>query len=494
MEKTKVILDLVHRYIEIDKNIETIINSESFQRLKFISQLTAQHLYPSANHTRFEHSLGVMRLAVLFFERIELLLQDILDKKQAELFPPDDVDFLKIHLTYAALLHDVGHAPLSHVGEFFYDKDEIISKIKAEHIKHNLTEKLNHFEKHGSAHELMSCYVIIKNFKEKLDKIYDKIDYDFLYRIIIGAKYNKKEYPERNVIISIVNSETFDVDKLDYLLRDNHMTGNVGSEIDISRLLIAITVNNDNEVAFTHAALSSLQKVIDCRDSIYMWVCNHHTVVYTDYLYRECFRHFDKLLKNENGEEYKEAMSLHELFSCEAIGEECVDDNDALHFIKKARRFVKKGQTTSKYTKNIVTQLENRNFLKPTWKTLHEYDLFLKSLKVHFDDKKLKKIIKFVAENENNRNLIVKYIGDELNIELGNLFIIDRENKFYCDKMDDIYIIFKGKEEKLSDLLPPRDYSKIYNRVAFYIFCDAKMKEDVKDQFIKYFDDNIKNI
>jgi HD superfamily phosphohydrolase len=496
MEKTKLIFDLVHGYIEIDKNTEIVINSESFQRLKFINQLTAQHLYPSANHTRFEHSLGVMKLSVLFFERIQFLLQEILNKKPTELFPPDDVDFFKKHLIYAALLHDVGHAPLSHVGEYFYNKNEIISEIKKEHIKHDSIEKLNYLEKNGSIHELMSCYIIIKRFKEKLDKIYNKFDYDFLYRIIVGAKYKKDEYPERNVIISIVNSETFDVDKLDYLLRDNFMTGKVGPEIDIPRLLMAITINDDNEIAFTHAALSSLQKIIDCRDNIYMWVCNHHTVVYTDYLYQECFKHFDNLYaqRTELAGNHDEALSINELFSCNAISEKCVDDSDALHFIKKAMWLVKNGQTKSNYTKNIVTQLENRNYLKPTWKTLFEYKQFLKTIKNHFDEKKQNKIIKFVTENENNRKQIVKYLCGKMDIDLGNLFIVDRKNKFYCDKMDDIYILFKGKEEKLSDLLPPREYGKLYAGVAFYIFCDDEMKEDVIKQFIKYFEENIENI
>jgi HD superfamily phosphohydrolase len=86
MEKSKIIFDLVQGYIEIDKNTESVINCESFQRLKFINQLTAQHLYPSANHTRFEHSLGVMRLAVMFFNRIEPLLQDIINSKSPDFF------------------------------------------------------------------------------------------------------------------------------------------------------------------------------------------------------------------------------------------------------------------------------------------------------------------------------------------------------------------------------------------------------------------------
>jgi len=485
--KHKIIFDLVHGYIEIDSDMEKVINCESFQRLKFINQLTAQHLYPSSNHTRFEHSLGVMSLSIKFFNKIERLLRDIIDKKTKELFSHNDINFLKSHLVYAAVLHDVGHAPLSHVGEYFFNKDEIIKNIVSEHKKygHDINETL--FKK-ASSHEIMSCYIIIKRFKVIFDEIFNNIDYDFIYRIILGTKYNKKKYPERNVIISIVNSDTFDVDKLDYLLRDNYMTGKVGPEIDIPRLLMSLTINDDEEIAFDHSALSSLQKVIDCRDSVYMWVCNHHTVVYTDYLYKECFIHFNNLYNLSNSDmKHNEAIQCNDLFSCEAICENCVDDNDALHYIRNAMRLVKTGKSNSRYTKNIVLQLIDRKHLKPTWKTLHKYNQYIKT---NFDPKQQKKVIKYVTDNNDNRKKIVHYLCKKLDIELGKLFIIDRKNKFYCEKMEDIYLFIDGKNEKLSDMLPPRDYNKLYDSVAFYIFCEKDRQEEVRKEFIQFFIEN----
>lgn len=189
MEKKKIIFDLVHNYIEIDKDIEKIINSESFQRLKFINQLTAQHLYPSANHTRFEHSLGVMKLSLLFFNKIQHLLQEMLEKEKTEFFE-DNLHILEIHLKYAALLHDIGHAPLSHVGEYFYSKEDIIDKINIELSNASMKFPTN-FLKKGSLHEIMSCYVIIKIFRSLLLEIYGQFDFEFIFRIIVGVKYNK---------------------------------------------------------------------------------------------------------------------------------------------------------------------------------------------------------------------------------------------------------------------------------------------------------------
>ena len=61
--EVKIIRDLVHGYIEVDDLEMKIIDTPNFQRLKDIRQLTCQQAYPSANHTRFEHSLGVLHLA-----------------------------------------------------------------------------------------------------------------------------------------------------------------------------------------------------------------------------------------------------------------------------------------------------------------------------------------------------------------------------------------------------------------------------------------------
>lgn len=58
----------MHEYIGIDKKIQKILDIEEFQRLKRVKQLTAIYIYPSANHTRFGHSLGVMKLAMDFYK------------------------------------------------------------------------------------------------------------------------------------------------------------------------------------------------------------------------------------------------------------------------------------------------------------------------------------------------------------------------------------------------------------------------------------------
>jgi HD superfamily phosphohydrolase len=306
----KIIYDIVHNYIEITDPIKIIIDTENFQRLKNIRQTTLQHLYPSANHTRYEHSLGVMHLAMQFFEKIELLLRKKIEEENGEtmrLFSKDDdsqymfskdsknkiddaIAFYKHHLLYAALLHDIGHAPLSHVGENLFDKVKIIKMLTNEIKGIPLNELMG---KNVSAHEVMSCYVIIRKYKALLKTISLNFDFEFMFRIICGASYSSKT-TIKNIIISILNAPVIDVDRLDYLMRDNQMVGFIGPKIDIERLLRSVTII-DQKISFTQMGVSAIQRVLECCDSLYLWIFNHHIIIYVDFLYQTLFEHLANL-------------------------------------------------------------------------------------------------------------------------------------------------------------------------------------------------------
>jgi len=107
----KVIRDAVHGYIELCEDDLKIIDTPHFQRLKSVRQNNPFSVYPCANHTRFEHSLGVMHLGVKVFES--------LNEKRTHNGEPSFDEKLEATVRYACLLHDVGHAPFSHYGEQF---------------------------------------------------------------------------------------------------------------------------------------------------------------------------------------------------------------------------------------------------------------------------------------------------------------------------------------------------------------------------------------
>lgn len=125
------IRDPVHGFIYRTSLEETIIDTGIFQRLRSIKQLAmASLVYPGALHTRFEHSLGVMHLA-------GKLCQQLLTDQ-------DGIEQTRI-VRLAALLHDIGHGPFSHVSEsvleVFYDREKIKPKA-TEKIHELLTEKV----------------------------------------------------------------------------------------------------------------------------------------------------------------------------------------------------------------------------------------------------------------------------------------------------------------------------------------------------------------
>jgi HD superfamily phosphohydrolase len=480
MEKKTIIQDTIYTYIEIESTVKNIIDTESFQRLKNIRQLTVQHLYPSANHTRFEHSLGVMHLALRVFERIKPVLYAVNPEQTLIDLGNEGEIHLRTHLLYAALLHDVGHAPLSHVGELHYDRDEIIGKIKK-----LLQEKAVYLsigflnDSKIAPHELMSCYVIIKKFKDKLETCFTddksgnlRLDLEFIFRIICGCYYNSKN-DKRNVVISIVNSDTFDVDKLDYLLRDNKIVGYIGPQIDIERLIMSVTIGKNDRITFTHMGISAIQRVIDCRDNLYLWVYNHHTVVYTDYLYQECFICVKKLFSGNNGEDPEKTPGC-DLFSCEAIADNCVSDAEALSAINRAARIIKSKESSFRYEKKLISQLLSRNYLKPLWKTLSQYNKFLQECdRTRKEDKT--RLSKFIEKKENRKRL-VKEILSELNMEDGDLFIISRENKFYEYNLKNCEIKHYGSFQNIKELLPLKNHDEKYEKATFYVFYDSNIK------------------
>lgn len=472
-----IIRDSIYTYIEIDKEIKSIIDTESFQRLKNIKQLTIQHLYPSANHTRFEHSLGVMHLALQVFDKIKPSLLKNIHYKTDE-----NITYLKEHLRYSSLLHDVGHAPLSHVGEKFYNRDEILAKIRGE-VDFSV-DFLEEKEEKIPKHEIMSCYIIIKKFKDKLVHC----NFEFIFRIICGKPYKEiddinldiQNRNNRNIIISIVNSETIDVDKIDYLLRDNKMVGYIGPQLDVNRLLMSMEVN-ENKLTFTQMGISAIQGLIDCRDSLYLWIFNHHKVVYTDYLYQEFFNYFNEIF-GEN-QQTNEERPFWELFTCRAIAEGNVSDIDALYAIKRAIKIVEHKTEFPLYIKNLVNQIQNRNHLKPLWKTLSQYNDFVEGCgykKSTRPDEKGK--LADYIENIENRNELVKKITDELGIESGKLLIITRENKF-CEKiLDNLEIDHFRSTKAIYELLPRRNYNEKYEKTAFYVYCDCTDDNEQKEK------------
>jgi len=213
------IKDPIYGYIRLTETERNIIDTSPVQRLRRIRQLAgAEYVYPAANHTRFEHVLGAMYLAGVVAENLPVQLS--YDERQ------------KVRL--AALLHDVGHAPFSHLFE----------PLLVKHL--------------GRNHEEISSWIIAES---SLADVLNAQGFNAkeLSLLAVG-KPGKTDKPFLGQIIS----SSFDVDKMDFVVRDSYHTGAGYGSVDVFRLIYTMDVLNGN-LAVDITALPTLESLILAR-------------------------------------------------------------------------------------------------------------------------------------------------------------------------------------------------------------------------------------
>jgi uncharacterized protein len=215
------IKDPVHGYVYITEPEKTIIDSHPMQRLRRLRQLAgSEYVYPGANHTRFEHCIGVMFLAGKVLENPNV--SRATNEEEAEV------------ARIAAMLHDVGHGPFSHVFE------------------HLLVRDLD------KTHEDITSWIVEKS--EIADKL-SKMGYnpEEIGKLAVG----KLHKPGKAFLDQIISSAV-DVDKQDFIVRDTYHTGAEYGFIDVFRLIHALDVLGEN-LAVELGALSALESFIIAR-------------------------------------------------------------------------------------------------------------------------------------------------------------------------------------------------------------------------------------
>lgn len=244
MARQREIRDPVHGFIERLGLEERIIDAPVFQRLRRISQLALAHLvYPGALHTRFDHSLGAMHVARRLADRL------IDDEEKRRL------------IRLAALLHDIGHGPFSHVSEDILDRYYDNTKVKPKQ-----KEKI---------HELITCEIIEKN--SDLSDLLSRYERQDIIEIISGAD---SETIMRNII-----SGPLDADKQDYLLRDSYFCGVKYGVFDLERLIITLeplSDNGDTVLAASHDGIYAIEQFVLAKYHMITQVYRHKIRLVTD--------------------------------------------------------------------------------------------------------------------------------------------------------------------------------------------------------------------
>lgn len=281
----KIFRDPVHGNICVENWVcENFVDTDVFQRLRFVEQSSMRLLYPGARHDRFIHSLGVFFIAKKIFSIIksQFKIAGLTERQQTRLYRT---------FIIAALLHDCAHSPFSHTGEELakaYCNQEIERLLKSEVGAGAFKKDFYKRDKESyHTHEMASAYVGCHVYSKELKKC--SVDREQFARMIIGQK-NKGERLSLmrrayNCLIPLINGFVVDADRLDYLLRDTWATGVCNSSVDIDRLLSGLSVDvKKGRICFRHKALSSLVSAVEARDYIYTWILPHHKVAYASTL------------------------------------------------------------------------------------------------------------------------------------------------------------------------------------------------------------------
>lgn len=456
------IKDPVHHYIKIYDDDLKIIDTPLFQRLRNIHHLGTGYLtYPGATHTRFEHSLGVAELGISVLEHIIANSEDTWDE-----IDPKKLENMKKTLRCACLLHDIGHSPFSHTCEPFFQKncleivDELASRLdfcqhhtlrpKASDVK---TKDILREKAISSTHELMGCYIVLTQYDTILKEL--GVNPAEVCALILG-EVDKKIDPayliNYKILANILNSP-IDVDKFDYLLRDNYMTGADLVTLDRERLLSAYTINT-GDLVLSGKAVSIAINLVVARQQVAMWVYQHHKVVFTTALLQRIVK---KLIEHN--------LIDKDYFTVQNIISNVIDDYDLINIIR--------ANSTHKEIKEHYKLFRERKLLKACWKHAIEYDKKI-------TNSVLKKKLNF--ESAKHVEEFERKICKDLQIDANKILITHTKIVPFSPLGLDLTVEINGVPVSIvSDLgLHFKDIDK-YREVP-YIF----VEESKKDEVIEY--------
>lgn len=266
LDETKVLKDPVHSYIHIHYEvIWNCLDSKEFQRLRRIRQLGGDfQVYPTAEHSRFSHSLGVYEIVRRMVTEVKTLCAEL-------------TEYEKVCVMLAGLLHDVGHGPFSHAFE---------------HVT-------NH------SHEEYTAKIILGDteLNSILRVVSKKLPEDIVSII---------QHTHENDILNQIVSGQLDADRMDYLLRDSYFTATSYGQFDLERILRTMRVRKTSEgrkvIVVKHTGIHSVEDYIMARYQMYWQVYYHPVARSYEAVFIQLFNRLKDIFKDNK--DYFEDMKV----------------------------------------------------------------------------------------------------------------------------------------------------------------------------------------
>lgn len=351
------IRDPVHGSIHILDEEIPIIRDDFFQRLRNIKQLgLSEYVFPGATHTRFIHSIGVMNIADKAFDR--LFRHHHFDK---------DILRLKETFKLAGLLHDVGHAPLSHSTE------TVMPNLSELNIPADFLSKKDQLSDRQATHEDYTIKSIVdSSFAGSFSLVEKKfgVGRKYIADLITGHTSDANYFTIKGInyfpILHQLVSSELDCDRMDYLLRDSYFCGVSYGSHDLDWLLDNLEICVENQSAYlgiSERAVVTFDDFLLSRYHMFIMVYFHYRAVCLEQLLYKYFK--------TSPLEYRIPANIEEYI-----------EHDDQHLMKILKR--SKNKYAEAIIKNQVPQKIFESFNETQEKTLNEIQAYLESENIEY--------------------------------------------------------------------------------------------------------------
>lgn len=417
----KSIRDPLYGFVDLSETELKLIDTKVFRRLLNIKQLSHAFLvYPTAIHTRFEHSLGVTHLA----NRVSIQLG----------FEDGQREIIRL----AGLLHDIGHGPFSHLFE------SVLKNVNGKKIDHDKISMML-IKEDPEISEILG---------DKGEKIIQLLD----HRPVSG--WNKSI----STLATDVVSSPLDVDKMDYLRRDSYHIGVAYGQFDLPRLVHTIRSTDDkmeNRICVDSKGKDAIENYRLGRYLMHAQVYKHHTRIIGDQMF---LRALDLAVYDEN------IIAKDKLTVDENLGK---DHSDFLKFYtglddRSLYDLIIKSKPDGK-SAGMLKQIQQRKLLKRVLDFLPDKEIGNAQVRDRIMKMKDEDLIKMSNEIADKQGLEKHEIISYISVIPVNLY------------EGEIMIMWKGVPRKLDEFSPIHTTESTISK--FYIFSrnDEKVKKCIEE-------------